>query len=223
MAMDPGDPIVLYMEAFWTSPWDLACYVALREKGLPFGTSTGFLSKGVGVLGELRAHTLAARVPALQHGDFWLSESLAIVEYLEDIFPPPAYPSLLPADPQQRARARQFSILARVEILELRDERPARMIFYPQTAKDLKPLGPAASRQADEIVEATLRLLEAGGPFLFGDFAIVDADVAFVLNRLTRTGHPVPEAVRVYAERVWAHPSVHEFVAHTRPPNPPNW
>ncbi len=221
--MDASDPLVLYIEAFWTSPWDLACYVALREKGLPFGVSTGFLSQGIGVLGELRAHTMAARVPALQHGDFWLSESLAIVEYLEDVFPAPAWPRLLPADPAQRARARQLSILTRVEVHELRDERPARMIFYPQTARNLAPLGPAAARQADEVLDATSRLLETGGPFLFGDFAIVDADVAFVLNRLIKTGHAVPEAVRTYAERVWTRPSVREFVGHTRPPNPPNW
>src|SRR5688572_27664683 len=125
MAPHPSEPLVLYMEAFWTSPWDLACYAALREKGLQFGTGTGFVSEGVGILGELRAHTMAARVPALQHGDFWLSESLAIVEYLEDVFPPPAYPRLLPADASQRARARQLSILSRVEVHELRDERPS--------------------------------------------------------------------------------------------------
>src|SRR5262245_22432036 len=119
--MDPSDPLVLYIEAFWSSPWDLACYVALREKDLPFGVSTGFLNQGAGVLGEVRAHTMAARVPALQHGDFWLSESLAIVEYLEDVFPPPVYARLLPADPQHRARARQLSTLCRVEVHELRD------------------------------------------------------------------------------------------------------
>src|SRR5258705_7100937 len=118
--MDRSDPLVLYIEAFWSSPWDLACYVAMREKGLPFGTATGFLSQGVGVLGELRAHTLAARVPALQHGDFWLSESLAIVEYLEDVYPPPEWQRLFPADPQQRGRARQLSTLCRVEVHELR-------------------------------------------------------------------------------------------------------
>jgi glutathione S-transferase len=217
------DPLVLYVEAFYTSQWDLACYVALREKNLPFGVSTGFLNQGAGVLGELRAHTMAARVPALQHGDFWLSESLAIVEYLEDAFPPPVHTGLLPANLQKRARARQLSILCRVEVHELREERPSRMIFYPQLARNPKPLGSEAARQAAEVLDAVARLLEEGGPFLFGEFSIADVDVAFVLMRLIKTGHPVSDAVKGYAERVWARPSVREFIAHTRPPNPPPW
>jgi hypothetical protein len=40
---------------------------------------------------------LTARVPVLEHGAFPLSESSAIVEYLEDTFAPPRYPAMLPA------------------------------------------------------------------------------------------------------------------------------
>lgn len=45
-------------------------------------------------------------IPALVDGDFVLSESDAIVEYLNEIVPEPP---LLPADPRMRARARALS------------------------------------------------------------------------------------------------------------------
>lgn len=45
-------------------------------------------------------------IPALIDGDFVLSESEAIVEYLNDLYPEPA---LLPTDPKQRALSRSLS------------------------------------------------------------------------------------------------------------------
>jgi glutathione S-transferase len=219
MTSDAAAPLVLYTEPFWLSPWDCACWVALREKGLPFSRSVAIMP-GLRIAEELRQHTLAARIPALQHGDFWLSESVAIVEYLEEVFPPPRWRSLWPADARDRARARHLSILARMELSALRRDRPAWMIFYDVPSPP--PLGPEARIEADEVVTATEKLLLAhGGPFLFGDFTVTDVDFAFALQRLIRTGVAVPAPVAELAARVWARPSVEEYVGHTRPPNPP--
>ena len=55
---------------------------------------------------EYRAIVPMGTLPALQIGDFVLSESEAINEYLEEIFPEPA---MLPRDPQLRARLRFLS------------------------------------------------------------------------------------------------------------------
>ena len=41
-----------------------------------------------------RDRSLTAKVPALEHDDFWLAESSAIAEYLEEAFPPPGHPAL---------------------------------------------------------------------------------------------------------------------------------
>src|SRR5262245_48418663 len=100
--------LTLYIDAYWCSPFDFSCYVALHEKGLDFSTSRAVIRSGSGFPLPYRERTLVARVPALAHGDFWLSESLAVVEYLEEAFPPPDYPALLPADVRARARARQI-------------------------------------------------------------------------------------------------------------------
>lgn len=45
-------------------------------------------------------------VPSLEHEGETLTQSLAIIEYLEDLFP---YPSLLPQEPIQRAEVRAIS------------------------------------------------------------------------------------------------------------------
>ncbi len=45
------------------------------------------------------------RVPVLQHGDFWLYETAAIVQYVDEAF---AGPSLQPADVRERAKMHQW-------------------------------------------------------------------------------------------------------------------
>ena len=211
------EPLTLYTEAFWISPWDAACWVMLREKGLPFARSVAIMP-GSRLLEGLRANTVPARIPALQHGDFWLSGSAAIIEYLEEMFPPPRWPSPWPRDVRQRARARHLSLVTRLELPALRRERPAWMIFYPATPP---PLGPDARVEADDLLAAAGRLLAGGAEFVFGGFGIADFDLAFALQRLHRTGVEVGAEIAAYVDRVWGRPSVREYVDHPRPPNPP--
>ncbi len=210
-------PLLLFTEAYWLSPWDLACHVALREKGLPFSRSVASLP-GTRVLEPLRDRSVIARTPTLQHGDVWIGDSTAIVEYLEDVFPPPEWAAVLPRSPRDRARARQISLWSRNELRALRRERPAFMMFYPSTPA---PLGKEARAEADELVETAARLLAGEPEFLFDRFAVCDADLAFALQRLRRTGEPLSEELVRYADRVFARPSVAEYVNHPRPPNLP--
>src|SRR5262245_14079075 len=121
------EPLTLHLEAFWENQWDATAYVALREKRLPFSTSIALVREGAGVLDAVREKTLTGRAPALQHGDFWVAESLAIVEYLEEAFPAPAWPRLWPAQLQARTRARQLATWLRTELGPLRLERPTQL------------------------------------------------------------------------------------------------
>src|SRR5439155_3889430 len=81
------EPLMLHVEAFWVSPWGATPYVALVEKGLPFTTAMALLADGQPLHREYQENSITARVPALQHGGFWVSESSAIAEYLEERFP----------------------------------------------------------------------------------------------------------------------------------------
>lgn len=219
-----SEPVVLYVEAFLVSPFDGSCFVALREKGVPFSTSTAMVREGRGQAQHLGAHALVGQVPVLQHGAFWLSESLAIVEYLEDAFPSPAFPRILPRDLRERARARQLLMWLRAHLDHLRRARNSARIFYEADRFDepLPPFDEAAAGDAARLLDVTDRLVAAGrGDWLFGEFSMADFDLAFALMRLLRTGHAVPAAIGRFVERVWARPSVRAFVERPRPPYPP--
>lgn len=213
--MTTAAPVVLYVEASWSSPWVAVVHSALREKAVPFTTATAMVRHGVGAVDALRGRTLTGSSPVLQHGDFWLAESLAILEYLEEMFPTPR---MLPFDVQDRARARQLLTWMRNDHADLRRERPSELVFYPHG--ELAPLGAGAQRAVDDLLRVCDRLgADARGCLLGDQFGAVDVEMAFALMRLVATGTPVPAPVRAYAATVWQRPSVQEFVAHRRPPN----
>ena len=209
------DSIVLYVEASWCSPWVCLVWTTLREKQIPFTTATGMLRLRSGAIELLRERTLTGTAPVLQHGTFWLAESLAIVEYLEEMFP---QPRVLPAEIHDRARARQVMAWMRHDHALLREERPSERIFYPAT---VAPLSPAAREMADQVIAVAEKLGADARGRVFETFGVFDVELAFALMRLIATGHAVPERLRDYAAAVWARPSVREFVEHQRPPNPP--
>src|SRR6266702_59174 len=108
MSTSPPARLVLYGNAMWSSPYVLSCFVGLTEKELPFDVRTVALHEGEQRSAPYVETSFTARVPALVDGAFSLSESSAIIEYLEDKWPAPGHRALLPRDLHQRARARQI-------------------------------------------------------------------------------------------------------------------
>src|SRR3569623_921276 len=149
-------PLTLYVEGYFTNVTDASCYVALTEKQLQFATARALLRDGQGDPLALRDKAAIGRIPALQHGDVWLTESLAIVEYLDDVFPTPR---LLPVDPARRARMRQVMTWLRSVLWTLRSERPWQLMVYPVP---VAPMSPQAAREAGELV-ALVEWLAAHG------------------------------------------------------------
>src|SRR5258708_32941154 len=95
--------LILYGEKYWFSPFVFAAYVALIEKEVPFEERTFDLFTAKDHLNpEFRRASITGKVPALVDDGFWLGESSAIVEYLEESFP--GGRPLLPADRKERAR-----------------------------------------------------------------------------------------------------------------------
>ncbi len=213
----PDETLTLYGETQWESPYVFSCFVALREKGLAFETKLLSLEAGEHWKGEYRDASLTGRVPSLRHGDFWLSESSAIDEYLEDVFPPPRWPRLYPADPRERARARQLQAWLRSDLLPLRQERPTSSVFL---GEPVAPLTEAGRQAADRVLRAADHLVGDGRTSIFAEFGIVDADLALMLERLIANRDPVPPKVRAYAAAVWKRPTVREFAEHERPAAP---
>ena len=87
--------------------------IALNLKGLAYETAFIHLAKGehrAPAYGELNPQAL---LPTLDDGGEPLTQSLAIIEYLDETHP--AVP-LLPKDPRDRARVRSLSMLIACEI-----------------------------------------------------------------------------------------------------------
>jgi glutathione S-transferase len=208
----------LYVDGYFVNQWDASCVVALEEKHLEYTTARALLRDGGGVPPALTDHTKVGRVPALQHGDLWLTESSAIIEYLEDTFPPPEYPRLLPADPRARAKARQWMAFLRADLWALRSERSWWRCVYPETK--LRPLSRDGERDARELANLIDRLASAGelDP---ADWNIAHADLALTLLRLARTSYPLSERATTFLTSALARPSMRAYIDHPRPPFPP--
>lgn len=203
-----GAKLVLWGEKDFYSPYVFSCWVALKEKGIPFELRTFDLDGGEHRRGDYAAHSVTGRVPSLQDGEHWLAESSAIDEYLEELFPPPRHPRLYPEQPFERARARQVQAWLRSDLMPLREERPTSSVFGKEPVKPLTAAGQAA---AGRVVQAAEALLPQGGSHLFGAFTIADADLAMMLQRLVANGDPVTARVKAYADAIWARPSIQEW------------
>src|SRR5262249_5072451 len=106
-----GGRMKLY--TFWRSNSAWRVRIALAWKGVPHDVVTVNLSAGQQHSDDFRGLNLAAQVPILEldergpDGELRrITQSMAIIEFLEERFPAPP---LLPADPWLRARARQLA------------------------------------------------------------------------------------------------------------------
>jgi len=210
----PDRPIVLYGDRMWDSPYFFSVFVALREKSLPFEVATLDLDRGEQRAPRFRDRSLTARIPALDHDGLMLTESLAIIEYLDERFPAPGWRSLLPATTVQRARARQLLGWLRSDLLALRDERPTTTMFFERASTPLSEKGKAS---ADKLIRVAEQIVPKGEGDLFGLWSTADADLAFMLHRLILNDDDLPERLVRYAARQWSRPSVRAFVEHDRP------
>jgi glutathione S-transferase len=204
--------LTLFADAQYASPYAMSAFVALDVKQLDFELRALDLSAAAQHAPEFAGLSLTRRVPTLLHGDFALSESSAIAEYVDEVFPGAA---LYPADPRQKARARQVQAWLRSDLMPIRMERSTEVVFYAAPAPALSPVATAA---AGKLFAAAAALLPDGQANLCGDWCIADVDLALMLNRLVLNGDAVPARLADYARRQWRHPAVQRWVAFERPP-----
>jgi maleylacetoacetate isomerase len=98
-----ADPVLLY--GYWRSSSSYRVRIALNLKGIAWQYRAVNLLRDGGEQKQAayRAINPLGLVPALEHGGRVVVQSVAICEYLEEVF---AAPALLPADPAGRARVR---------------------------------------------------------------------------------------------------------------------
>lgn len=127
------------------------------------------------------------RIPSLEHGDFQLYETQAILRYLDAVLPES---SLQPADP--KARARMDQIVGIVDCyampfltLEISIERFMSQVFWGRGPDEVKI---AAARPNAQVCVREINRLKGGAPFLAGDrLSIADLMLAPHLDYFAAT------------------------------------
>ena len=169
---------MLKLYSYFRSSAAYRCRIALNLKGLAHETGFVHLIKDGGQQNApaYRALNPQALVPTLEHDGRVITQSLAIIEYLDEINP---QPPLLPGDAEQRAKIRAFALAIACDIHPLNNLRVLNYLKGPlqqgQTAVD------AWYRHWVETgLAACEALLPTGaGRFCFGDQPTL-ADVCLV-------------------------------------------
>lgn len=115
-----ADSLALY--SYWRSSAAYRVRIALNLKGLVYTQVPVHLVDNGGEQHSpgYRALNPQELVPMLQHGKLLLRQSLAIIEYLDEVFPTPA---LLPSSSRERARVRALAQAVACEIHPLNNLR----------------------------------------------------------------------------------------------------
>ncbi|MBA3538198.1 MAG: glutathione transferase [Deltaproteobacteria bacterium] len=206
--------LTLYGETGFVSPWVFHAMVALEEKQLPYRLELVPLPIPEAQKAMLREKSVFGKVPILVHhrpaGDVWISESLAISEYLAETFRTPKYPRLFPADLAERARARQLMSYLRTSLFALREDRPTSTVFGRPS---IKPLTAKGQADAAELIRIASRLIVPGAKSLFAEWCIADVDLTLTLMRLVANADAVPQPLVDYVLASWDRKSVHRYMA----------
>jgi maleylpyruvate isomerase len=102
--------------------------IALALKGLQYEYRAVHLQRNEQFHESYAAVSAARLVPLLRDGEHTITQSLAIIEYLEETQP---QPPLLPADPVGRARVRSLALDIACEIHPLNNLRVLRYLVGP--------------------------------------------------------------------------------------------
>ena len=155
------------------------------------------------------------KVPVLVHDGLAVWDTLAIAEYVAELFPDK---QLWPSDRIARARARSICAEMHSGFVGLRSACPMNIEAHlPEVGALALRDKPAVRADLQRIVSLWSGLLaEHGGPMLMGSFTIADAYFAPVVMRLKTYALPVPGDVAAYMDRVCALPGVKAWIDEAR-------
>jgi len=154
---------------FFRSSASYRVRIALNLKGLDYEQVPIHLRRGGGeqFSPDYKAKNPQALVPALEDGGRPLTQSLAIIEYLEERYPEPA---LLPKDPADRATVRAMALAIACEVHPIQN---LRVLNYLRS--ELKQPDAETNRWAEHWIGLGLAALEQmilaapkRGKFCFG-------------------------------------------------------
>jgi glutathione S-transferase len=193
------------------SSWSLRPWLTLKHTGAPF-TETLVTLYHTGFKQEILRYSGAGKVPVLKHGKLTVWDSLAICEYLAELFPAA---KLWPEVPAARAEARSISAEMHSGFGTLRSLMPMNCRARGRRVTHTMELDGEIAR-VQEIWNGCRAHHKDGGPYLFGCFSIADAMYAPVVMRFLTYGVETKGAAKDYVAAIEAHPHVQEWLAASR-------
>lgn len=143
------------------SPYAMSCAIALREKGVEFEEVDQDLTAKGHLL--LRSNPVYEEVPVLIHNGTPIAQSLVILEYIEEVWPPShTTPSLLPGSAYHRSLSRFWADFVNKK-------------FFVTGIHLLRRVGEDHATARKEVVEHFLtlekgmRAIGSEGPFFLGE------------------------------------------------------
>lgn len=203
------DDLVLVIGNKNLSSWSLRPWLLLAQAEIPFREEVllfGSLQWKEKVLKD----TPTGRVPVLRHGALRVWESLAICEYVAELFPDK---KLWPEERGQRAVARALSCEMHAGYAALRHECPMNLVLR-KTDHVLSAAAAADALRIEHLIGD--QLTRSGGPFLFGRFTIADAMFAPVATRFVTYGLPRSKAMTTFSDALFELPAMNRWLEGAR-------
>lgn len=190
------------------SSWSFRPWILMRHFGAPFDEIVVPLAQEK-TRAELLRYSPTGKCPCLLDGEIIVWDSLAIIEYIAELFPDHAiWPRLRAA----RAQARSLAAEMHSGFMGLRAHLPMNM------RREVRKyaLTPEATADAARLEQAFAQA-RAGfgksGPFLFGEFSAADAMFAPIINRLHVYDVAVTPPTRAYMDAMMALPAWRDWSA----------
>lgn len=188
------------------SSWSMRPWLVLQASGLAYKEVQVLLDRP-DTAKKLKRLSPSQRVPVLNHRDLQIWDSLAICEYIHELAPDK---NLWPKDSKKRAIARSLVAEMHSGFSSLRSQLSMDITLRTKI-KHLSPQTVADINRIVSILSASLK--KSKGPFLFGDFGIVDAFYAPVIFRFQSYGIDIKNPVFCkYKDAILKHPAVQEWV-----------
>jgi len=179
------------------SSWSLRPWLAMTMAGISF-TEQVIPLDTLETKRLIAAHSKAGRVPVLKHGKISVWESLAIMEYLAELYPAKG---LWPRTRAARAMARSISNEMHAGFSALRNACPMNL-RRPRQKAPMPDQALADVRRIQSIWQDCRSKYGKSGKFLFGKFSIADAMYAPVVTRFDTYDIAVSPATRAYMDNV---------------------
>ena len=179
------------------SSWSLRPWLAMTMAGIPFNETVIPLDTP-DTRTLILEHSKAGRVPVLHHGRVAIWESLAIMEYVAEIFPDKG---LWPKTVSARAVARSVANEMHAGFNALRQACPMNL-RRARKAVALNAAVTADVARIETLWRDCRQRFGKSGPFLFGKFCIADAMYAPVVTRLDTYDIPVSGDTRNYMNAI---------------------